>query len=161
VVGTSVDQGAHELQTVSEGGSCAILDPLQVPSWTPACVCLSDASLRELRCSFFHSDLFVNLRLPLGVTAGKPFDTRWSLQPWRGVQGPYQIKATLIVDGKQQSLPKPAGDTHLVDGKLASSALSFLAPQGEAQLRTVLRYLPLGAKGPRQVVLDVILPHKP
>jgi hypothetical protein len=161
VAGASVDQGAYELQTVSPDGEgrCAILEPLDVPRTTPACICLSDASLRELRCAFFHSDLFVTLRLPFDVLPGKPFDAKWALQPWRGVQGPYAIQASLVVDGKPQALSKPTGDGKLVDGVLSGSAVTFTRPKGEAQLRTVLRYLPAGAKKPREVVLDAMLPE--
>lgn len=155
VVGRSVDQGAYELQTVSEGGRCAILGPLPLPRGVPVCACLRDASLREMRCAFFHSDLFVTLRLPFAGPDEKRFEPTWELQPWRGVQGPYEIAASLLVDGKAG--PAEATKGKLVDGKLATSSVRFVTPAGDVNLRTRLRYLPEGETKPRELVLDALV----
>ncbi len=162
VVGASVDQGAYELQEPAGGGGngrCAILGGL-IGNTSPVCRCLTDATLRELRCGFFAGDLFVDLRTPFPIAPGQSFEAGWTVQPWTGVEGPLEMEAALLVGG-QEIAPLGAvkiSPPKLKDGKLSGGSLEVRAPLQGGTLRAVVRYRPAGSQEVRELALDAELP---
>lgn len=91
----TVDIGAHERQ--DEGQTCRIFPA--GPS-TPACVCLSDDTLRALRCGFTLPDLFVNVRIPFDVA----LPSYWHLQTWNGQKTTAKLWTSVVTTSGEKPI---------------------------------------------------------
>ncbi|HVS02961.1 MAG TPA: right-handed parallel beta-helix repeat-containing protein [Thermoanaerobaculia bacterium] len=159
VQGPHVDIGAYEARSsfcyVEGHGSLAFVEES-----APVCSCLQDDLLRSLRCGFTFPGFFVDIELPWPVFPGDDTAAQWTLHPWGPVDGPYELQASLLVEGQEIPLdPQKKQGTfsgQLKEGKDVSTELLFPVPNAAAAL-SVRLLLPALTDQPSELVTGVLL----
>ena len=107
---------------------------LPISYYAPVCRCLEDASAREVRCAIMHPDFFLERRLKLPLTPGKPFTEDWKFTPLVKLDGPVEI--TISGGG----LEKPANlrfSETIAKDKTITKMLSTKAPDKPSRIPRV------------------------
>lgn len=151
IQGGAVDVGAFEGPP-----GCRVLWPFADPS-TPACHCVSDAPLRNLRCAFFLPDVFLVSRVPLDRNPLDGLD--WTIHPWTDVLGPYDLDTQALIgtDWVPQVRLGPVAPA-LEEGQLVVERFGLKLGQGTTLLRSSLVYHVRGRKDALRAEVELRLP---
>ncbi len=156
------DVGAYE--TPCGAAVCRALDwPFDVPFVSreaPACRCLADAGLRELRCGALLPDVFLAVRWPMFVPPGDGVPTRWTIEPWGGAAGSYAMTMDArLGDGwvPQELVGSSAARTS--DTPATESFRLKLPGTVPTPVRATLAYVKRGENTPRSVAIEVLMPE--
>ena len=159
---TFVETGSGRRAGFSQCVVTGFRPPLPIPSFTPVCRCVQDASLREARCGFFHPSVFLVRTLPSPLPASGPFEVRWTLFALKPLTGIVEVddvlppgfrgsKSPLVFFGGQvpvgesltlayEAMAGPKSGRFKVDTNVAIVSDQEKAEKG--QIRTVIEVAP-------------------
>lgn len=159
IQGAHVDIGAYETPSRDSGSYfCHVtgLGPVPaVPRFTPVCRCLGDEGLRASRCAFLLPELFLDVDIPSSLKPGDPAVLDWTINPWHGEDGPYEMIFEMLQKGQWVSFASRTGK--LKQGKLELVKLAVTAPSISSPLRARIRHQVAGLDKPIEEAMVVLL----